>query len=101
VSRTRSPAIAALLLDRQRENEAAAATQRALDPDPAAVQLDEAPREREPEARALTLFDADARLLELLEDPLVVLAADAGPVATDSLAAAGAFWSVNPQWRAR
>jgi hypothetical protein len=44
VSRTRSPAIAALLLDRQREDEAAAATQGALDPDPAAVQLDEACR---------------------------------------------------------
>jgi hypothetical protein len=47
VSRTRSPAIAALLLDRQRDDEAAAATQGALDPDPAAVQLDEASRERE------------------------------------------------------
>jgi hypothetical protein len=76
VSRTRSPAIEALLLDRQREGEAAAATKDALDPDPSAVQLDEAPREREPEARALTLLDADARLLELLEDPLAVFAGE-------------------------
>jgi hypothetical protein len=44
------------------------------------VQLDEASREREPEARALTLLDADARLLELLERPLVVLAGEmSGP----------------------
>jgi hypothetical protein len=40
------------------------------------VQLDEASREHEPEARALTLLDADAHLLELLEDPLVVLAGE-------------------------
>jgi hypothetical protein len=40
------------------------------------VQLDEAPRDREPEACALTLLDADARLLELLEDPLAVFAGE-------------------------
>ena len=49
----------------------------ALDPDPAAVQLDEPLREREPEAGPLALLDARLGLLELLEDPLVVLGRDA------------------------
>ena len=46
----------ALLLDREREDEAAAVPGLALDPDPAAVQLDEALREREPEPGALALL---------------------------------------------
>ena len=71
----RSPAIDLGLLDRQREDEAAAVPELALDPDPPAVQLDESLRERETEAGALALLDADVGLLELLEDPLLVLAA--------------------------
>ena len=84
----------ALLLDRQLESEAAAATKDALDPDPSAVQLDEAPPEREPEARALTLLDADARLLELLEDPLVV---DSGGSDDDAPALGGELDGIREQ----
>ncbi len=50
-----------------------------LDPDPPAVQLDEALREREAEAGAVTLLHTDVGLLELLEDPLLVAGCDAGP----------------------
>ena len=50
----------------------------AVDPDPAAVQLDEPLRERKPEAGALALLDACLGLLELLEDPLLILGRDAG-----------------------
>src|SRR4029077_17947903 len=48
-----------------------------LDPDPTAVQLDEALRECEAEACALALLHTDVSLLELLEDPLLVLGCDA------------------------
>ena len=72
----RSPAVTAASLDRQREDEAAALSGLALDPDPAAVQLDEALGEREPEPGAFSLLHADVGLLELLEDPLLVVGRD-------------------------
>jgi hypothetical protein len=48
----RSPTIAASVLDRQREHEPAATAALTLHPDPRAVHLDEAFRERESEPRA-------------------------------------------------
>src|SRR5262245_5529524 len=58
-TRMRSPAIAACLVDRKREDEPAAVSGPALDPDAPSVQLDEALRERESEAGALALLHAD------------------------------------------
>ena len=49
----------------------------ALQPDPAAVQLDDPPRQGEPEPGALGLRGAAAALLEGLEDPLPVRLGDA------------------------
>src|SRR5579862_9131324 len=74
---TRSPAMTDLPVG-QCEDEPAPLPELALDPDPAAVELDETLREREPETRAFALPDADFRLLELLEDPPLVLAGDPG-----------------------
>src|SRR5207247_325677 len=65
--------------DRQREPEGAATAQRALDPQPSAVQLDEAPRQGQPEAGAL---GAGARI-ELVEDQLLVVRRDAGARVAD------------------
>ena len=42
------------------------------------MQLDEPLRQREAETRSLALLDARLGLLELLEDPLVILGGDAG-----------------------
>src|SRR5438105_9873288 len=75
--RIRSPSMVRLIR-RQREDEAAAVPGLALDPDAAAVQLDKALRKGEPEPRTLALLHADIRLLELFEDPLVVLHSDTG-----------------------
>src|SRR5262245_66428090 len=72
-TRMRSPAIAACLLDRQREDDPAAVSGPAFDPDAASVQFDEALRECESEAGSLALPHADVRLLELLEDPFPVV----------------------------
>src|SRR6185437_10557299 len=78
--RTRSPAMTALLrLDREREDEAAAVSELALHPDAAAVQLDEAFRERQPKPGALALLQPDVGLLELGEDPLVIFGRDPRP----------------------
>src|SRR5262249_44325843 len=74
-TRMRSPAMAPPF-GRQCEDEAAAVAGLALDPDPTAVQLDEPLREREPEPGAIALLEADLGLLELLEDPLVILGRD-------------------------
>src|SRR5438552_3148766 len=64
---------------RDREEEGAARARGALHPEASAVQLDEALRQREPEARA-PLFDASRRgLLELPEDPVAILFGDADP----------------------
>src|SRR5438067_2671612 len=78
-TRIRSPAIAACLLDRKREHEAAPMPGLAFDPDAPSVQFDETLRERESEAGALALPYADVRLLELLEDPFLVVCRDTGP----------------------
>ena len=64
---------------RQREDEAAAVSGFALDPDPAAVELDESFREREPEPCPLSLVRPGVGLLELLEDPLLVTGCDSRP----------------------
>src|SRR5690349_9640670 len=69
--RTRLPSTVRLLR-RQREDEAAAVPGLALDPDAAAVELDETLRKGEAETGALALLDADIGLLELFEDPLPV-----------------------------
>src|SRR5262252_4250951 len=61
----------------QREDEAAAVSGLALDPDAAAVQLDEPLREREAEAGAFSLLLSDVGLLELLEDAFLVFGGDA------------------------
>ena len=52
----------------------------ALDPDPAAVQLDEPLREREPEPRPLALFDPRSPCMELLEHRSWSSGAIPGPV---------------------
>src|SRR5277367_188484 len=57
---------------RQREDETTPVPGLALDPDVAAVQLDEALRERQTEPRALSLLRPGVGLLELLEDPVLV-----------------------------
>src|SRR5919204_6478704 len=62
----------------QGEHERAPLAKLAVDPDPAAVQLDEPLRQREAEAGSLPLLDARIGLLELVEDPLVILGGDAG-----------------------
>src|SRR5213595_352704 len=77
-TRTRSPAMTALL-HRYREDKPAAVFGLALHPDPATVKLDQAPRQREAEPRAFALSRADVGLLELLEDPFVILGRDARP----------------------
>ena len=70
-------------LRRQGEDERAAVSELAVDPDAAAVQLDEPLREREAEAGSLALRQPGLGLLELLEDPLEVLGGDAGPGVRD------------------
>ena len=62
----------------QRERERAPLAELAVDPDPAAVQLDEPLREREAEPGALALRGPGVGLLELLEDPLVIFGGDPG-----------------------
>src|SRR5437773_8911544 len=65
-------------LQREREGERGALADLALHPDLAAVQLDELPRERQPEARALVLLRViGPDLTELLEDGLLILERDA------------------------
>src|SRR6185369_6676759 len=82
-TRTCLSAMSAPSLDRQREHEAAALSGLALDPDAAAVEFDQALREREPEPCALPLIDPDIGLLELLEDPVVILGRDSRPGVRD------------------
>src|SRR5947209_4803628 len=77
---TRSPAIDCRRpLTGKGEDEPAAVSRLALHPDPPAVQLDQTLGERQPEARALVLFDPDGRLLEFLEDPLAIDCRDPRP----------------------
>jgi len=78
----RSPTIAAGVLDRQREDEPAAAAALTLHPDPPAVQLDEAFRERESEPRALRGGGARPRacLSEMLRGPVPEPAATDDPL---------------------
>src|SRR5213592_4477359 len=65
-------------IERERERERGALADLALYPDLAAVQLDELPREREPEARALVLLGVVAPdLPELLEDRFLILGSNA------------------------
>src|SRR2546426_489705 len=69
---------------RQRERERRAATDLALDPQPAAVELDEAPRQRQPESGALALARVvGPDLTELLEDRVVVVGRDANAGVAD------------------
>src|SRR5205823_5120285 len=63
----------------KREDEPAAVSGPAFDPEAASVQFDEALRECESESGPLALLDADVRLLELLEDPFPVVYGDTGP----------------------
>ena len=60
----------------QREGEGRALAHFRLHPQPSAVQLDQLLRKRETEAGSLALLGAELGLLELLEDPLLVLASD-------------------------
>src|SRR5439155_7387851 len=64
---------------RKRERERAPLARLALDPDAAAVQLDESFGQRQSEACPFPLVGAGLRLLELLEDPFLILGCDAGP----------------------
>src|SRR2546428_8539147 len=60
----------------QRKCESAALADLALDPKPAAVQLDEALREREAESGAVFSMRTGGGLLELLEDLRMILGGD-------------------------
>src|SRR4051794_7313795 len=78
-TRMRSPAIPACSLDRKREDEPAAVPGLAFDPDAASVQFDETLRDCQSEPAAFALQHSDVRLLELLEDPFLVVCGDTGP----------------------
>src|SRR5260370_16954156 len=62
---------------RKRECERRAVPHLALQADPAHVELDEFPGERQPESRALDLLVCRPHLPELLEDRLLILGRDA------------------------
>src|SRR4030095_16124133 len=64
---------------RNRERERRARTHLALDPDSSAMQLDELPRQGQPEPRALHLLCCRPHLSKLLEDRLLILGGDAHP----------------------
>src|SRR4029079_1261762 len=64
---------------RQREREGAALPELAVHPDAPPVELDEALRQGQPQAGAVTLLLAGGGLLELLEDPRLILGRDARP----------------------
>ena len=64
-------------LSGQREHERASLADLAVAPDPAAVHLDEALRQREPETGPFVLPGTGVGLLELLEDPVEILGGDA------------------------
>src|SRR5262244_570517 len=64
---------------RHRERERRALPNLALDPDLAAVQLDEFPRQCQPQSRALDLPVRSPDLPELLEHRLLILRRDADP----------------------
>src|SRR5262249_6545830 len=66
-----------------RERERRARPDLALDPDLAAVQFDELPRQGQAEPRALDLFGGHPHLLELLENRLLILRRDTDPGVTD------------------
>src|SRR5262245_58370736 len=68
---------------RDRERERGADTDLALDPDLAAVQLNELPTQGEPQPGALLLRGAGSNLTKLLEDRLLVLQRDADPDVAD------------------
>src|SRR6476469_271105 len=72
-----APAATLGLPRRQREAERAAPADLAVTPDPAAVHLDEALRERKPEPRSFLVSGTGLRLLKLLEDPVEILDCDA------------------------
>ena len=79
--------------ERHREREGGAPSGFALDPDPATVQLGEALRDRQADAGAAGVV-AVARLVEAVEDPLLLVGGDAGAFVGDrdddlSLGAAG------------
>jgi hypothetical protein len=66
-------------MHRERERERGAVPDLALHPDPAAMEFDELPGERQPEAGALDLLVCRPHLPELLEDRLLILGRDADP----------------------
>src|SRR5262249_54149751 len=66
-----------LTVHRDRERKRRALPLRALYRDPAAMQLDELPRERQAQASALHLLVRRPDLPELLEDRLLILGGDA------------------------
>src|SRR5262245_47892440 len=68
---------------RDREGERGAHPHLALDPDPAAVELDELPTQRQPKPSALLLRRACTDLAKLFEDGLLVLRGDANPGIAD------------------
>ena len=84
VHRARVDGFAVASDDRQRERERRAHALLGLDPDPAAVLLDDVARDREAEARAADPRDArPVDLVEPLEDPGLVGLRDADPVVLD------------------
>src|SRR5438552_7346145 len=70
-------------LERQRERERRACADLALHPDLSAMELDELPRESQPEPGAFLLGGARPDLTECLEHRLVSLRRDADPRASD------------------
>src|SRR5262249_28599367 len=68
-----------LMADRQRERKRRAFSHLALHLDPAAMQLDQLPAQRQSQTRALDLFVRRPDLTELLEDRLLIRGRDAHP----------------------
>src|SRR5262249_46762736 len=68
---------------RNREGEHRALTELAVHPDPAPVQLDELPTQRQPEPRTLHLLRRRPNLTEPLEPRLLILLGDADPGIAD------------------
>src|SRR5262245_23245436 len=77
---------------RNRECERRARSNLALHPDSSTMQLNELPRQRQSQARALDLFGRCADLLELLEDRFLILGGNANARIADRHFDGTVYW---------